>query len=88
MEAKRSNQNRRLKAYPAKKKRYACKKCRFETIQSTNHYGNTWSNGNNNICPYCHESGEQTIWVCLESPPDEPALHPYCTGHRTFNKKT
>jgi hypothetical protein len=57
-------------------KRYTCTRCGFETVQSTNHYGPTWSWGRVNACPACPpwakytEYGGQTFWRCLEEDPE------------------
>jgi ribosomal protein S27AE len=56
-------------------KRYKCKRCGHETVQSTNHYGNTWSCGHFNTCPKCPpwakyaEFGGSTVWICQEPEP-------------------
>lgn len=47
---------------------YKCQRCGCETVQSTNHKGNTWSVGRVNVCPKCPpwakyaEFGGRTIW--------------------------
>ena len=61
-------------------KRYKCKRCGRETVQSTNHYGNTWSVGRVNCCPGCppwakyQEFGGQTIWICQEMEPQKAGV--------------
>ena len=57
-------------------KKYRCKRCGFETVQATNHYGNTWSFGRTGACPKCppwakySEFGGRTVWECIEAMPD------------------
>lgn len=34
-------------------KRYRCRDCGHETVQSTNHTGPTWSWGRVSVCPKC-----------------------------------
>lgn len=47
---------------------YACARCGHETIQTTNHLGNTYSAGHFNTCPKCPpyakypEYGGSTVW--------------------------
>ncbi len=56
-------------------KTYRCSKCRATTIQTTNHYGPTYSVGHHNCCPKCPpwakypEFGGSTTWICLDLPP-------------------
>ena len=60
---------------PITNKTYQCEKCQTTTIQATNHYGATWSNGHFNCCPNCPphakypEFNGRTIWRCLDLPP-------------------
>ena len=55
-------------------KKYRCSRCGYETSKKTNHFGPTWSWGNNNTCPLCPpwakypEFGGQTIWICVKKP--------------------
>jgi len=57
-------------------KRYACKRCKHEAKQETNHYGETYSWGRYNTCPNCPpwakyaEFGGSTVWECLEKEPE------------------
>jgi hypothetical protein len=58
-------------------KKYKCIRCGHVTVQSTNHYGSTWSFGHSNTCPECPpwakypEYGGSTVWECLEKPEEE-----------------
>jgi hypothetical protein len=67
-----------MKLFKVEPKKYKCDACGFETMQSTNHYGPTWSWGHVNTCPKCPpfkkypEFGGQTTWTCLETEPKLP----------------
>lgn len=65
-----------VKYAPATPKLYRCTRCGHEAMQTTNHYGNTWSHGHFNTCPKCPpwakypEFGGHTVWECVEKPED------------------
>ena len=64
-------------------KRYACTRCGHETVQTTNHQGNTWSLDHFNCCPKCPpyakypEFGGQTIWKYVGEVPADSGEPPH-----------
>ncbi len=61
-------------------KRYRCTQCGHEQMQTTNHYGPTWSSGHFGVCPKCPpykkypEFGGATIWECIEPQSETRAI--------------
>ena len=67
-----------VEVYPEQsEKRYKYRRCGHVKKIRTNHYGPCWSWGRVNTCPDCPpyakypEFGGQTIWDCLDSPPEQ-----------------
>lgn len=61
-------------------KKYKCSQCGHEKMDTTNHYGSTWSFGRFNTCPSCppykkySEFGGQTIWECQDKPDENESI--------------
>lgn len=57
------------------KKLYECSRCGHQQMQTTNHYGPTFSLGRYSVCPHCPpfakypEYNSRTMWVCMEKDP-------------------
>lgn len=82
MSTKRKTRKSIRRRNPAKQtsKRYRCTQCGHEQMQTTNHYGPTWSHGHMGACPKCPpykkypEFGGQTIWECMEPQSETRAI--------------
>jgi len=53
-------------------KKYKCRECGHITTHSTNHYGETYSWGNYDVCPKCPPYKRPTVWECCEDPSGDP----------------